>query len=136
MSSKIEELVVDVAASAVAPKSGHGLFGWTSPAMLTLESVVSEIARTSIPILLAGEIGTGKRSFARHIHARSQHCDQPLLKISCAAMKPEGFEAEIGLGTHRTDDEAPMLCGTVLFDEISELVPACQRSLLYALPDG
>jgi two-component system response regulator AtoC len=136
MSSKIEELVVDVAASAVAPKSGQSLFGWTSPAMLTLESVVSEIARTNIPILLAGEVGTGKRTFARYIHARSQQCDRPLLKISCAAMRPDAFEAEIGLGATHSDDEAPMLCGTVLFDEISELDPACQRSLLYALPDG
>ncbi|HTZ75106.1 MAG TPA: sigma 54-interacting transcriptional regulator [Candidatus Aquilonibacter sp.] len=136
MSSKIEELTIDMTASPAPAKSGKSLFGWTSPAMLSLENVVSEIARTNIPILLAGEVGTGKRTFARHIHARSQQCDKPLLKISCAALKPEAFEAEIGLGAPRHGDETPSLCGTVLFDEISELDPACQRSLLYALPDG
>lgn len=136
MASKLEDLVADTEESPSGEKKVAGLFDWMSPAMLTLESVVSEIARTNIPILLAGEVGTGKRSFARHIHSLSQQSGKPLLKIACAAMKPESFEAEIGLGTHSNCQGGPNLCGTVLFDEISELDPACQRSLLYALPDG
>jgi len=104
--------------------------------MQTLGNVVSEIARTSIPILLSGEVGTGKRSFARHIHALSLHSEKPFLKISCAAIKAEAFESEIGMGGNGAGPGTPSLCGTVLFDEISELHPTCQRSLIYALPDG
>lgn len=132
MGSKIHNLTADTqeSLSALNPR----LSEWTSQAMVTLENVVSEIAPTNIPILLTGEVGTGKRSFARHIHSLSRRCDKPLLRISCAAMKPDAFEAEMRINGYAGAE--PSLCGTVLFDEIGELESACQRSLLYALPDG
>lgn len=135
MGSKLEDLISERTPSYSAP-NGHGHFDWTSPAMQTLQSVVGEIARTNIPILLYGEIGTGKRTFARHIHAQSQSPERPLLKISCATVKPESFEAELGLHRSGNGKGEGGSSGTILFDEISELDPACQRSLLYALPDG
>ena len=46
--------------------------GGTSPAMLTLEAVLSEIAPTNIPVLLVGECGTGKQMFAHRIHQLSE----------------------------------------------------------------
>ncbi len=51
-------------------------------------------------------------------------------------MKEEGFAAELGLDGNGNRDKAPNSVGTILFDEISELSPACQRNLLYALPNG
>lgn len=110
--------------------------GGISPAMLTLESLVREIARTDIPILLVGEVGTGKQSIAHRIHELSQRGDQSLVKITCASMKPDSFEAELRLDTPGNENGWQNAVGTLLFDEISELDPACQRSLLYALPDG
>jgi len=102
--------------------------------MLTLESVIGDIARTNIPVLLVGESGSGKQMFAHQIHSLSPRCDEPLLKVACASMTPETLAAELGLNgsRSRTDGAA----GTVLFDEISELDAACQRYLLCALPDG
>jgi two-component system, NtrC family, response regulator AtoC len=100
-----------------------------SPAMLTLESVIGDIARTNIPVLVVGESGSGKQMFAQRIHLLSSRADEGMAKVSCASMKIEEFSAELqSLGSRAV--------GTVLFDEVSELDGACQRYLLHSLPDG
>ena len=42
------------------------------PAMVTLNAMAAEIARTDIPVLILGESGTGKDAYARLIHRLSQ----------------------------------------------------------------
>jgi len=122
------------ASSSAAAATGSHPPGWMSPAMLTLESVVSEIARTNIPILLVGEVGTGKQTFASRIHLLSRQCEKRMATVACASVKPETFDSELGVAAN--GKEAANAPGTILLDEISELDAACQRSLLYALPDG
>src|ERR1700749_3227937 len=99
----------------------------TSPAMLTLETVLSEIAHTNIPVLLVGECGTGKQMFAHRIHQLSGR-PGPLMKISCAGMRAESFASETGLDASQ-ESEYRRETGTAFFDEISELDAACQRNL-------
>jgi two-component system response regulator AtoC len=103
---------------------------------VTLESVITEIAPTNIPVLLVGESGTGKEMFARLIHSLSSRSGEPLLKLSCASVNEETLSAELGLRASRYQNGAGSVDGTVLFDEISELDPVAQRILLYGLPDG
>lgn len=107
------------------------------PAMQSLESVLAEIALTTIPVLLVGESGTGKAVYAHHLHKMSARSEDPLVTITCAAMNPALLSAELGISFNGT---APIAgsrnAGTIFFDEISELDSACQRNLLYALPDG
>lgn len=118
-------------------KEELGFVGGMCAAMQTLENVVAEIAPTNIPVLLVGESGTGKEMFARRIHHLSANGDDQLIKIACASMNPANFADELGLNKNEISGaEARTLNGTVFFDEISELDPSCQRSLLYALPDG
>lgn len=117
-------------------KEGPNFVAGVSPAMLALEGVVAEIAPTNMPILLVGEIGTGKETFAQHIHQRSERRGAPLVKIACASMKEESFAEDLGLDGNWNAESGQALVGTLLFDEISELSAACQRNLLYALPDG
>ena len=100
-----------------------------SPAMLTLESVIGDIARTNIPVLVVGESGSGKQMFSHRIHLLSLRADEEMAKVSCASMKVEEFSAEL-------ESHGRRAVGTVLFDEISELDTACQRYLLHSLPDG
>jgi len=126
--------------SGTAVMQGQGFIGGSSPAMLTLETVITEIAPTSIPVLLVGESGTGKQMLAQRIHALSARCDEALLKVTCAAMTSQRLGAELGMNGHdgiksnrRGAYSAP---GSLLLDEISELDADCQRTLLYALPDG
>src|SRR6202522_4294848 len=106
------------------------------PAMQTLEGVIAEIAPTNIPVLLLGESGTGKAMFAQRIHQLSTRCEEPLVTISCAAMNPAQLSSELRLSASRNTDASVAKAGSVIFDEISELDSACQRNLLYALPDG
>src|SRR5580700_2949808 len=115
-----------------------GFVSGMCPAVHTLETVIAEIAPTNIPILFAGESGTGKAMFAQRVHRLSSRSDQPLVNIVCAAMNPAQLSSELGLsgnghGNGRGQEVTP---GTVVFDEIGELDSACQRSLLYALPEG
>jgi two-component system, NtrC family, response regulator AtoC len=118
-------------------KEEWGFVGGMCAAMQTLENVVAEIAPTNIPVLLVGESGTGKEMFARRIHHLSANADEPLIKIACASMNLPNFAAELGLNKAEISGAGfNTLTGTVFFDEISELDAPCQRSLLYALPDG
>ena len=102
--------------------------------MVTIEGVIRDLAATNIPILLTGEIGTGKETIARRIHELSMRRGQNLVRIACASMESSRFLAE--LGATQNGDEAGPDSGTILFDEISELDPDCQRKLLCAFPDG
>jgi two-component system response regulator AtoC len=110
--------------------------GGISPAIQNLENVIAEIAHTDIPVLLVGESGTGKEIFARRVHRLSAHGERPLLRISCASMSLAMLSRELGLNPDVRSDTAEGAGGTVFLDEISELDAACQRDLLYALPDG
>ena len=118
-------------------KEEWGFVGGMCAAMQTLENVVAEIAPTNIPVLLMGESGAGKEMFARRIHHLSANGDEPLVKIACASMNPANFASELGLSKSDISvEEVKTLNRTVFFDEISELDSSCQRSLVYALPDG
>lgn len=105
-----------------------------SPAMAMLETVASEIAGTSIPILLLGEVGTGKEIFAHRIHDLSPRRDRRFQRVACASTTADRF---LGDFSQSGDVEVHgMYAGTLLLDEISELDAACQRKLLYALAEG
>lgn len=105
--------------------------------MRSLESIAAEIAPTNIPVLLFGEIGTGKRKFAQRIHELSGRSEERFRTLTCASLDSATFRAEVefgAIGEDRLEEEANGP-GTIFFDEISELDAACQRNLLYALPD-
>ena len=119
----------------------RGFIGGISQPIRTLESVIAEIAPTNIPVLLIGETGTGKEMFAQRIHQLSRLNGAPLVKISCASINLATFStvtAALGLNAEGNGggDKPKSAAGTFFFDEISELDAACQRNLLYALPDG
>ncbi len=109
-----------------------------SAAMQTLENIAAEIAPTNIPVLLLGEVGTGKQMFARRLHQLSERSEQRFRTIACASLNSATFHTDLELGTTGEGRHEPAKngAGTVFFDEISELDAACQRNLLYALPDS
>ena len=118
MGSNVENAIATPIFEAAKHEIG-GFVGGTSPAMLTLEAVLSEIAPTNIPVLLVGECGTGKQMFAHRIHQLSDR-SEPLIKVSCAGMRAESFASELGLDTAE-EREYGHDAGTAFFDEISEL---------------
>ena len=112
------------------PSQGY-FTGSASRAMATLQGVATEIAATSIPVLITGESGTGKQVLARQIHEASARRGSAMLRVVCGTVSADSLPSQLRLA----DRKAPF-AGTVVFDEINDLDRECQRRLLHALPDG
>jgi len=112
----------------------YSYFLGSSSAVQAVERVISEIARTDIPVLLLGESGSGKEVIATRIHQLSQRAHEPLVKIRCATYTRDVLERQqAGAGE---DGQANEPKGSVFLDDVAELDLACQSKLLAVLPDG
>jgi transcriptional regulator with PAS, ATPase and Fis domain len=56
---------------------------------------VAAASATTVPVLIVGEPGTGKRTVARTIHQRGPSGTLPLVPFDCAALPPEVLEREL-----------------------------------------
>jgi len=90
--------------------------------MKSLDVVIRELARSEVPVLLLAEAGAGKKATAERIHQMSAHREEPFRVISCADVT--GGANAIG-GVFES--------GTVYFEELADLSPACQEALLSVL---
>jgi len=112
--------------------------------MRALLQTVEKVLDHDVNLLLLGESGTGKDFFAEAIHACGKRRSRPLVKIDCAGIPAELFEAELfgyEKGTF-TDAQSRKIGkleavqgGTVYFDDIASLAPALQAKLLRAIQE-
>jgi len=114
------------------------------PAMLALFRDLEKAARSTLPILIAGEPGTGKELFARAAHRLSPRADGPFVAVNMGAIPAELFESEMfghvrGSFTGAVADRKGYFeqanRGTVFLDEVGELRPEHQAKLLRVLQD-
>ena len=106
----------------IAGLSTMPLFEAVSPSMRSVEAVVRELAHSSVPVLLIGERGTGKRTIARKIHNSSTHTREGLWMASCSGLVPEALGGDA------------LRSGTTLYlDEIGDLSMESQERLLELL---
>jgi DNA-binding NtrC family response regulator/CHASE2 domain-containing sensor protein len=114
------------------------------PAMLALFRDLQKAARASLPILLAGEPGTGKELFARATHRLSPRATGPFVAVNAAAIAPELFESELfghvrgsftGAVGERKGYFEQADHGTLFLDEIGELRLEHQGKLLRVLQE-
>jgi DNA-binding NtrC family response regulator len=102
---------------------------WTrDPAMKRLFALATKVAQCESHVLLDGETGTGKASFAGAIHAHSSRKTGPLRVIACASTTNETLERQLlgaGVGSELT----------LFLDEVTELAPSVQARLVRIL-DG
>jgi DNA-binding NtrC family response regulator len=110
--------------------------------MLELFSDIERVAASSTSTLIVGESGTGKERVAEAIHARSSRAREPLVTIDCGALASTLLASELfghERGAFTGADRAHVGAferagtGTVFLDEIGELPPADQSSLLGVL---
>jgi len=122
----------------------HALFG-RSKAMAALKARAEKICRTTLPVLLSGEGGTGKEALARWLHANSEYAAGDFVKVSCAAipgtlLESELFGYEAGAFTGATVAKPGRVelahRGTLFLDEIADLDLSLQSKLLHFLQDG
>ncbi len=118
---------------------------YVSEAMAELCDLARQAARTELPILIQGETGTGKELLARAIHFNSMRRSSPLLVQNCGGMPDELLQSELfghkrGSFTGAISDRLGLFRaadgGTVFLDEISDVSPSFQVSLLRFLQEG
>lgn len=114
------------------------------PAVLALFRDLEKAARSSLPILILGEPGTGKELFARAAHSLSPGAGGPFVAVNMAAIPPELFESELfghvkGSFTGAVGDRKGYFeqadRGTMFLDEIGELRAEHQSKLLRVLQE-
>lgn len=60
-----------------------------------LIDLIIRVSRVDSTVLIQGESGVGKEIIARELHKHSPRCDQPYIKINCAAIPETLLESEL-----------------------------------------
>ena len=109
-------------AEAPAPDVRITLVG-DSPAMRDVYKMIGRLATNSVPALIVGERGTGRRLIVATIHANSPRRELPLASLDCASVGETEFAARLfGNGA-----------GTVELASVDRLPPPLQARLVDGL---
>jgi hydrogenase-4 transcriptional activator len=126
------------------PVGGERLIGG-STGLAVVMARAQMVARSSAPVLLFGETGTGKEIIARAIHEHSTFRNGPFHRVNCGAISPELIDSELfgheqgaftGAVARRKGWFEQADGGTLFLDEVGELAPAAQIRLLRVVQDG
>jgi two-component system, NtrC family, response regulator GlrR len=118
-----------------------GLYG-KSEAMRVLFPQLEAVAKSSAPLLIEGETGTGKDLAAEAVHRASGRAEGPFVVFDCGAAAPSLVEAELfgyekgaftGAVTSRPGLAESADGGTLVVDEVGELPLELQPKLLRLL---
>lgn len=137
LSHKIERLEEEVRDSQA--QSPDALIEFDSPTMRALADEVRRAAKSSAPVLLLGETGTGKSAVARLVHAQSDLAARPFVAVSCLSLSKELLETQLFghvrgafVGALKDYWGKVKLAdgGTLFLDEIGDLPLEIQAKLL------
>ncbi len=112
-----------------------------SPVMMRTLRLVEHLAKASMPVLIVGEVGTGKRVVAEMLHQLSPRSALPFVGASCTELAAGELERVIfGSTTGAADAARPGLLalaagGTLFLDEVATLSGAAQ-AVLHRLLDA
>ncbi len=143
LAARLVARVRELEAAVLEPPAAPGLVA-ESPAGRRLLSELALAARTSMPVLLTGETGTGKEVAARLLHAWSARRVRPFVPINCAAIPNELLESELfghakgafsGAVREYDGQLAAAEGGTVFLDEVDDTPLSFQVKLLRVLED-
>jgi DNA-binding NtrC family response regulator len=104
---------------------GLGSFEAASATMRSFGRALAAAARHLVPVLLVGETGTGKTSFARSLHAMSPRAGGPFVRIDCPSAA-----ADLAAGAREAQ------AGTLFLDEVAALSWSIQATALPILDDA
>ncbi|MDF1552580.1 MAG: sigma 54-interacting transcriptional regulator [Deferrisomatales bacterium] len=121
------------------PFATAGVVG-ASRGMAAVRGQIELAARSSAPVLVSGEEGSGRRTVARAIHLLSERAERPLLRVPCG-----GASAPVVAGALFGDPDAlggaPGALveaggGCVLLEAVERLPADSQERLLPVLQEG
>ncbi|GIV58152.1 MAG: hypothetical protein KatS3mg042_1065 [Rhodothermaceae bacterium] len=116
-----------------------------SRAMREVFDTLSRVTDTDATVLIEGESGTGKELAARAIHYNGPRKDKPFVAVFCGSLSDELLESELfghkkGAFTGAVADKAGLFevadGGTIFLDEVGDLSPRMQTTLLRVLQSG
>ena len=108
-------------------------------------AVAAKAARNRLPILILGEPGSGKETFARAIHGASLRARGPLVTVDCKAVAANIIDSELfghvagafpGAFSEKIGRMVEADGGTLLLDEIGSLPKETQEQLDRVLATG
>lgn len=120
-----------------------GLVGMSSK-MQTIYGIIDKISQGSPTVLIGGESGTGKELTANVIHNNSDRRKGPFIPVNCGAIAESLLEKELfghvkGAFTGALNGSVGLFKaaagGTIFLDEIGEVSPVVQVSLLRVLQE-
>lgn len=106
--------------------------------------MIRKASSGKVTVLLLGETGVGKEVIARGLHQSSERRDGPFVAVNCACIPPDLIEAELfgvekgaftGAHAAREGRFERANGGTIFLDEVIELSPRAQASLLRVLQE-
>lgn len=113
--------------------------------MKKIYHTILTVAKTSSPVVILGETGTGKELVALAIHAHSKRSRNTMVAVNCASLSENLLESELfghvkGAFTGAIKDKPGLLemasNSTLFLDEITEVSRAIQAKLLRFLENG
>ncbi len=111
-----------------------------SPQMQRLREQVKRVAQHDTWVLLSGEPGSGRETFARYLHAHSPRRDRPFIDVSITSIASGNGAREL-FGAEEEDfihyGHIEQAAGGILFlDEVADMDPDAQALLAGALDSG
>jgi two-component system, NtrC family, nitrogen regulation response regulator NtrX len=111
-----------------------------SPAMQRLREQVKRIAQHDTWVLITGEAGSGRETFARYLHSQSTRRGRPFVDLGVSAIAKGNAAREL-FGSEQADhvhygslEQASG--GTLFLDEVADMDLEAQGQLLGALDTG
>ncbi|NIQ34311.1 MAG: AAA domain-containing protein, partial [Nitrososphaeria archaeon] len=116
-----------------------------SERMLEVFKLCEKVIDSNITVLIEGESGTGKELIARSIHYSGSRGAKPFVSQNCGGIPDTLLASELfghkrGTFTGAFSDRRGLFevanGGTIFLDEVCQMSPAMQASLLRVLQDG
>jgi DNA-binding NtrC family response regulator len=98
-----------------------------------LREQIHQVAPSQSPVLLLGEVGTGREAYARYIHSLSARAAKPFLMVIAASVGPDPVAALFGAERDGRVDPGVLdqaAGGTVFINGLEDLNDETQRALV------
>ena len=109
-----------------------------SPAMQEVFKSIGRVSKTELPVLIHGEIGTGRELVAKALHQHSDRSDKEFITMNMASMPKDLIEKELfgEAGIDKPSAIRKAEGGTLFINEICDMPMEAQTRLLRLLQNG